>query len=231
MEYDSRPSGSSVSPLIVVVASVVATFIVGVVVYVIALAPQPSGNLARSNGVSLLPQPATPTTASTFSASQLGLTQGAVANQWLEEFIAFEQADIGEVMNAPLMPVDGDEPGSFMRMFDGTINPAPGHQNHQGLASIYVTPSGAKLLRLHQNFQLAPTPGLTVTLTSQPTLNSIDQLDLPYVVSMDIATLTAFKGETVITIPADLPADALQSVVFWSKPYNVLIAIAPLTPY
>ena len=102
MEYDSRPSGSSVSPLIVVVASVVATFIVGIVVYVIALTPQTSSNMARPNSVSLLPQPANPTTASTFSASQLGLTQGAVANQWLEEFIAFEQADIGEVMDDSL---------------------------------------------------------------------------------------------------------------------------------
>ena len=231
MEYDSRPSGSSVGPLIMIVAAVVATLIVAIVFYIITLAPQTSSNLAGSNSVSLLPQPANPTTSSSFSASQLGLTQGAIANRWLEEFIAFEQADSGEVMNLPLTPVDGDEPNSFMRMFDGVINPAPGHQNHQGLASIYVTPSGAKLLRLHQDFQLAPTPGLTITLTSHATLNSIEQLNLPYVVSMEVASLTAFKGETVIPIPADLPADALQSVVFWSKPYNVLIAVAPLTPY
>lgn len=231
MEYDSRPSGLSVRPLIAGVASIVALLSVAIVVYFIVFAPQSENIFDRSNGVSLLPQQTSQTTASTFSASELGLTQRAANAIWMVDFLTFEQADTGVVLNDPLPTVTGDAPSSFIRMFDGTIAPAPGRRKHQGLASIYVTPSGKKLLRLHQGFQMAPTPGLTVTLTSHPTLNSLDQLNLPYIESMDVATLTSFKGETVIQLPDDLPANALQSIVFWSKPYNVLVAVAPLAPY
>ena len=156
-----------------------------------------SSNMARPNSVSLLPQPANPTTASTFSASQLGLTQGAVANQWLEEFIAFEQADMGEVMDDPLMPVDGDQPGSFMRMFDGSIRHLDIRTTRDWPA--FTSPCQAQNCCVcTKTFNWRPHSGLTVSLTSHPTLNSIDQLDLPHVASMDVATLTAFKGETVI---------------------------------
>ena len=52
MEYDSPYLAQALAP-VMVVAAVVASFIVGVIVYVIALAPQTSSNMARPNGVSL----------------------------------------------------------------------------------------------------------------------------------------------------------------------------------
>ena len=48
-------------------------------------------------------------------------------------------------------------------------------------------PVRRKTAAFAQDFQLAPAAGEP---TSHPTLNSIDQLDLPYVASMDVATLT-----------------------------------------
>ena len=219
MEYDSGPSGSSINPLIVTIAGVVALACISAVIAFIVTSSDdgqststtPMGTLGEANS------------REDGSGTQAGSTD------WRRAFADFQENDPGIVLVDKMTNVDGNDPDLFVRLFSGQINPTPGHTGYTGVASIYSTPIGTKILRLHQDLDLTPTPGLTITLSSVPLPLTMSDLSFEYVVKMDVAQLTAFKGEAVFVLPSDLPKDALQSVAFWSEPYQILVAAASMS--
>ena len=112
---------------------------------------------------------------------------------------------------------------TLLRM--GSFVDADAIHKGSGEASVYMLPSGERILRF-EDFEVTNGPGLHVFLSAHPNPASSDQTkDDGY---LDLGELKGSKGSQNYTLSPDIDLSLYQSVVIYCYPFNVVFSTATL---
>lgn len=99
-----------------------------------------------------------------------------------------------------------------------------------GEVSIYQQADGSKLIRFEE-FRAARAPGLLVALSTNPELQTLEEIETLDVIGLNRFELGVLKGNVGnqnYFLPAEVNLDSFTSIVIYSRALNLIFSIAPL---
>lgn len=137
------------------------------------------------------------------------------------------QAQVEEL--AALMPdksaEDAMPDGAPAVLAGGAFVGADSFHQGSGTATLYALPDGSRVLRL-ADFEVTNGPDLHVVLSTHP--NPVDRGDIGDYV--DLGSLKGNRGNQNYAVSAEIDLSRYQSVVIYCEPFQVVFAVAGLTP-
>jgi hypothetical protein len=154
---------------------------------------------------------------------QAAYLQMAASNR--DMAIAVVTAALADPVIAPEDPGAPDT-ATAVRVTRGTFTRIDPVLWAQGTVTVYALPDNRKILRL-EDFEAPGGPELTIVLSASPAPRTLEELELGNL-DFEVGALMGNIGNQNYSIPPEVDLSLYNSVVIYSKPYQLIFSSAAI---